>query len=268
MKRFSMLTIFVLGCCLIIAPKTKAETPYLEFSAGSELRANLNYAFMQQNTTTDSVKQKLYNHPDYILPKKPLFFSALIPGAGQLYCGSYLKSALFVGIEVGAWLMYANYHNQGKDKEKEYEAFADEYWDQDKWQAWFNNLSVEEKKVFSHSLPETKTQQYYEMIGKYNQFLVGWEGVDPNLTSKEIHEEQYNSPLREKYMDIRYDSNKMLKRANTGAYIAMFNHVLSAIDAAWTAKRHNSRLIQTSLRLENKYFNYEDHTMLTLKVNW
>ncbi len=29
----------------------------------------------------------------------------------------------------------------------------------------------------THSLPSTKTQQYYEMVGKYLQFVYGWKDI-------------------------------------------------------------------------------------------
>lgn len=272
MKNVSvMVIIFVLLFSAISFGKEASDVviaPYLGFTPRSEVHTSMMLSMQQQTNNTDSSFAALSNHPDYILPKKALLFSVLVPGAGELYTKSYLKAALFFGVEVGAWSMYALYHQKGNDKEKEYEAYANEYWDEDKWSAWFDNLTNQEQAVFSHSLPETKTQQYYEMIGKYNQFLVGWSGVDDNLTSTQIHEKQYDSALRQKYMDMRYDSNNMFKRANTGAYIAMFNHVLSAIDAAWTAKRHNNKLVHTSLRFENKYINDHDHTMLTLRMSW
>ena len=272
MKKSVFLSIILIfSTCSILMGKEVADvdtTPYLDFSPQSEMRSSMNLAMQQQNNEEDSSLVALHNHPDYILPKKALFFSVLIPGAGELYTKSYLKAALFFGIEVGAWTMYAIYNKKGNEKEDEFEAYANEYWDEDKWRAWYDNLTPEEQGVFSHSLPDTKTQQYYEMIGKYNQFLVGWKGVEKNLTSSQIHEEQFDSDLRQDYMDMRYDSNNMFKRANNGAYIAMFNHVLSAIDAAWTAKNHNKKLVQTSLRFENKYFNNHDHTMLSLKLRW
>ena len=139
-------------------------------------------------------------------------------------------------------------------------------WDEEKYKGWFNNLDSLQQKAFSHTLPDTKTQQYYEMIGKYDQFIVGWEGVDFYTPLEDIYD-IYND-YREHYMDMRYDSNKLFKRATTGAYLAMFNHILSAIDAAWTAKRHNSRIVRTAIRMENKKYDMQDIPMLTLKINW
>ncbi|MBD3287912.1 hypothetical protein GF337_03840 [candidate division KSB1 bacterium] len=262
---------------LVISPLTLAKepsanaTPFLEFSPMSEMRAEAQMAYQQRASAQrdTAALTALHNHPDYILPKKVLLFSAIIPGAGELFAGSYLKSALFFGIEVGAWAMYAYYNKQGNEKEDEFEAYADTYWDESKWVQWYGGLTDEEQDVFSHELPEEKTQQYYEMIGKYNQFLVGWDEVPIDLTTTEIHEPENTSPLREEYMDMRDESNQLFKRATSGIYIAMFNHVLSAIDAAWTAKRHNSKLvIETSLRMENKYFNNHNHQMLSLRVKW
>ena len=269
MKKYSIFFAFM----LFIATSTlgrdaKVYSPYLQASPETMMRANLNMAMQQQHSTKDSsVLIALRKHPDYIFPKKVLLFSAIIPGAGEVYCKSYLKGALFFGIEVGAWAMYSIYHQKGADKEKEYEAYADEYWDEDKWRAWFTNLPEDQQNNFSHSLPDTKTQQYYEMIGKYNQFLAGWQDVkEEELTPSNLFTS--TSALRDHYMDMRYDSNKMFKRAADGAYIAMFNHVLSAIDAAWTAKTHNKRIIKTKLRMETMRINYEDVPVLTLKIRW
>jgi len=260
--------IFVAVTLVFMFAQAEAQAQYLSATPGSEMRLEMNMEMQQETASPDSYLIALHSHPDYILPKKALLFSALIPGAGEIYCGSYLKGLLFLGLEAGAWTMYAVFTNKGNDKEDEFKAYANEYWDEDKWNAWFDNLTEEEQNVFSHSLPETKTQQYYEMIGKYNQFLVGWEGVPIDLTSSEIQLPENTSPLREDYMDMRYDSNQMFKRATTGAYLAMFNHLLSAIDAAWTAKRHNRGLITTSLRFENKNINSQSATFLTMQLNW
>jgi len=248
---------------------SQSLAPLLDFSPRSTMRSDLALS-LQQSTKIDSTYlMKLHNHPDYILPKKALLFSVLIPGSGELYCRSYIKSAAFFGIEVVAWTMYVVYNQQGQEKDDEFKDYANENWNEDKWLAWFNTLTPEQQGNFSHTLPETKTQQYYEMIGKYNQFLVGWKEVPIDLSYDDVQLKENTSPLREHYMDMRAESNKLLKRAMNGVYIAMFNHVISAIDAAWTAKQHNSKLnLNTSLRLDNRYINNENHTMLSLNINW
>ena len=69
-------------------------------------------------------------------------------------------------------------------------------------------------------------------------------------------------------MDMRAESNDLLGRARTGTTIAMINHLLSAIDAAWTAKIHNNRLLKTALRMEKIHFDYRTEPVLSLKFNW
>ncbi|HDP99526.1 MAG TPA: hypothetical protein ENN22_10150 [bacterium] len=231
-------------------------------------------------TAQDSVKlsreQQLSKLPGYKLPKKALFFSAVIPGAGELFVGSYWKAAAFFLAEVGAWTYYGVNHKKGKDKEDEYEVFADDYWNPDKWLSWYNGLDDNTKNTFTHAghmldlLNEGKrTQQYYEMIGKYSEFVVGWEGARTDLTLDELLEYRKNEiPIADDYMEMRAESNDLLRRARTGTTIAMINHLLSAIDAAWTAKIHNNRLLKTALKMEQIHFDNYIQPVLTLKMEW
>jgi len=75
-------------------------------------------------------------------------------------------------------------------------------------------------------------------------------------------------PIADDYMDMRAESNDLFSIARTGTTVAMINHLLSAIDAAWTAKIHNNRLLKTSMRIEQ--IRYANHTLpvFSLKFNW
>jgi hypothetical protein len=42
----------------------------------------------------------------------------------------------------------------------------------------------------SHHLPDTKTEQYYEMIGKYDQFRWGWDDYS-DYDKGSVHREEY-----------------------------------------------------------------------------
>ena len=90
----------------------------------------------------------------------------------------------------------------------------------------------------------TRTQQYYELIGKYDQFITGWKDVtDRNGNRVHFSEvdsaENFHSALRLEYEDQRHESNKYLKRAGNVAGLIFVNHVLSAIDAARVARARN-----------------------------
>ncbi len=238
----------------------------------------------QQDTTPLTREQQLARLPGYKLPKKALFFSALIPGAGELFVGSKLKAAAFFLVEVGAWTYYGVYHKKGAEKEDEFEKYADAHWDPLKWKSWYESegqslieLTGEDKYTHAQAMLELieagkKTQQYYEMIGKYSEFVVGWEGVDPNQSFATYEEMQQfrdsQVPVADEYMGMRDESNDLYHMARRGITIAMVNRLLSAIDAAWTAKIHNNRLLKTTLRMEQIYFVDRMEPVLSLKFSW
>jgi len=195
--------------------------------------------------------------------------SAAVPGAGQAYAGSYWKTIAFVGVEVASWVFYARWDRDGDDIKREFHQFADTHWREDEYWAWIalesglpptdmTALREWERTHFSHSLHEEKDQQYYEMIGKYDQFNIGWD--DTNTPRGR------DSVRRDYYETLRDKSNKAYKKAATCEMIALANHGLSALDAAWTVSRHNRRVVHTSLRIVPMP-QTGDH-MLSLRVNW
>lgn len=136
-----------------------------------------------------------------------VMFSLIIPGAGQLYSGSWLRAVPWFVIEVAGWAAYASFHGKGQDKTDEYEAYAGPRetpnnfsyrsymyaeWTVAKntgnssgtkftgsFDAW-QGLSWEERlgflqAPFTHDILDDDRQQYFEMIGKYfHQFGWGW----------------------------------------------------------------------------------------------
>ena len=171
--------------------------------------------------------------------KKAFLYSMIIPGSGEFYAGSKIKAAVFLGVDVALWAFYFNYHGKGTDKETEYQGFADQYWTEDQYIQWLiqtYNIQSDREKYWdpiakdsvylSHHLPDTKTDQYYEMIGKYEQFTGGW---GDNLDKREV------------YLGMRRDSNDLLNKAKYAAMFSLGNHILSAFDAAFTVKRYNRR---------------------------
>lgn len=196
--------------------------------------------------------------------KKGLLFSFLVPGSGEFYAHSWVKGFLFLGIEVGSWAAYSSYHSKGKDLETQYLAFADAHWDKGKWEQWWNSLSEADRAVYAHhQLPDSKTQQYYEMIGKYQKFNAGWDDVNwvPGLVETDTSQ---NSLY---YMDLRSKSNTNLKHATAFTAVALANHFLSAIDAAWSVNRRNKK-ITSSLKINYTLRNNQAQWVTTLSVNW
>jgi TM2 domain-containing membrane protein YozV len=176
--------------------------------------------------------------------KRAFAYSLLIPGSGEFYAGSKIKAVAFFGLDVALWALYFNYRGKGKDKEDDYREFADGHWSKDEYMQWLidtfgidtDTLSygkdpdTGEDLYFSHHLPDSKTGQYYEMIGKYEQFSWGWTDYDGE-----------NSTYRGGYLDMRRESNDLLNKATYSAMFSLANHILSAFDAAITVRNYNKK---------------------------
>jgi hypothetical protein len=212
---------------------------------------------------------------------KALLFSAVVPGTGQLYAGSYWKALGFVAVEAAAWYLYSDYYSDGNKIEDEFKAYADSHWSESKYWDWIahrSGLSREnvdalreyEHQAFSHGLHVDKDQQYYEMIGKYDQFNYGWSDIDASLVGQtEIAYWRKNpSQLRLYYEGRRNASNTALKHATTSLTVVMLNHLVSSMDAAWTVSRHNRAIAEASLYFEPKQMDQQRYTALTFRMDW
>ncbi|MBN1542527.1 hypothetical protein JW992_10305 [candidate division KSB1 bacterium] len=209
--------------------------------------------------------------------------SAVVPGAGQAYNGSWLKAAGFLAAEVAAWTLYAHYHDKGMEQEKEFHAYADRYWIEEDYWEWisigagipYNQENLEqlrawEGETFSHGLHRQKDQQYYEMIGKYHQFNAGWEDATRGIIIDGDYDIKGDiSSRRLIYEGMRDDSNRSLKHATSAASVALVNHLVSGLEAAWSISRDNKRRAHFGLRMEAvPSFDSEPTPVLSLRVIW
>ncbi|HNR66815.1 MAG TPA: hypothetical protein PKN24_02095 [bacterium] len=210
--------------------------------------------------------------------------SAAVPGAGQIYNGSWLKAAGFFAVEVAAWTLYAQFQDKGNSLEDDFHRFADEHWIEAEYWDWISTgsgipyseenmeqLRSWEQEHFSHGLHRNKDQQYYEMIGKYHQFNAGWDdatkGMSPDF-QPDYDSVRDISALRLDYEGMRDDSNRALKHATSAASVALVNHLVSGLEAAWSILRDNKRQMHTRLQMETVPFNAEPTAVLSLRLIW
>ncbi len=198
----------------------------------------------------------------YKSPAKAFFLSLAVPGLGQYYYGSKVKPFVFLGVEVAAWVMYFNWHGEGDDITSEFEAFNQAHWSRGSYEDYLyevygvtnDNEVPSGTSAITHHLPDTYTQQYYEMTGKYDQFAWGWddavfEGSDleahiANGTLVEIisGETTPYSANRVFYETRRNDANNAYDKATRMVYVALANRMVSAFEALFATKSRNNKL--------------------------
>ncbi len=209
-------------------------------------RLTNSYFVYQSGSTEEELTTDVYGFKGKSV-KRAFLYSLIVPGTGEFYAGSKIKAVLFFGLDVTLWSLYFNYHKKGKNKEDEYKGFADQHWVEEDYRDWLeDSLKIlsrsdrdsfwndEEKRYdwLSHHLPDKKDDQYYEMIGKYDQFMFGW---------NDFPEDALDQKRRNIYLDIRRDSNDWLNKAKYSAMFSLANHVLSAFDAAIAVKKFNKK---------------------------
>lgn len=207
--------------------------------------------------------------------------SLVVPGAGQVYDGGYWKAALFFAVEVGAWAMAYHYDKKGDQQTDYFQGYADQHWnvvqygqytegnlkpphspynwripgtegrppwEQVNW-AELNRMERDIGGYYSHTLPLHGEQQYYELIGKYPQFGQGWDDANLSLPPDYDIIKANLSPNYVYYGGERGKANDYYASASTFVTIALVNHVVSAIEAAWSAPRSNGVHAEAGLQV-------------------
>ena len=224
--------------------------------------------------------------------------SAVVPGAGEFYDESYIKSIAFIAIEAAAITVSVIYNKKGDDETNVFQNYADQNWSVVRYAKWtvthansinsgvdptqykvfyangtvdWNELNRLEEAIggyYSHKLPYHGEQQYYELIGKYPQYNVGWQqfGDDPNKAYT------YGDPLVPQfhdYSEMRGKANDLYNVASKAIVVVVVNHIISAIDAAWSAHSYNKDLeLHASLEQFNDGFKTVYYPQLNFKINF
>lgn len=195
---------------------------------------------------------------------KGVLLSLAVPGMGEIYSKSKIKGYIFAGIEAAAWISYILHNKKGEDWKQESLGFADKNWDYNRWQNWWNSLSAQDQERFPrYDLPEKGSGQYYEVIGKYGKFNAGWKDVNWISGLWETEE----SAASNYYANLRSNSNSEKKLAATSTIIVFTNHILSALDAAWTVNQYNKNF-KTRAKVNYVFINRQPAILACLSVDW
>lgn len=235
--------------------------------------------------------------------------SLLLPGAGEFYSGRYLKTGVFLAVEAAAIIVGLIYDKKGDQQTDDAHNYANgpNGWSVYRYANWtltnlkklnpslnpddyagkvirpdgsvdYDWLNKLESAVgvagttgsyYSHQLPPHGTQQYYELIGKYDQFNVGWRqfGLDPN--KEYIYGTTQNVPQFKEYSDMFYKADDYYNVAAKAVLVIVANHIISAFDAAWSARNYNKDLeVHASLENFNNGLTLYYYPQLNLQYNF
>jgi hypothetical protein len=224
--------------------------------------------------------------------------SFAVPGTGQIYTENYLKAGIFAAIEIGAIVLAVTYENKGDDQTEFFENYANKNWSAERYAKWtINNLNSlnptldpNEYELFdnngnvkwnelnrlegdigwyySHRLAPFGDQQYYEMIGKYSQFNVGWVEFGDENTPYDWNVDPVVDQFKY-YSNERGKANDFYNVSKWAVVAVVSNHFISALDAAWSASRFNKKLrINISVEEENLGYYKNYYPQLNLSYNF
>jgi hypothetical protein len=203
--------------------------------------------------------------------------SLVVPGAGEFYSESYLKSAIFLAAEAALWVLASTYDHKGDHQTDFFQNYANAHWSvvnyaqyalthyappggnyqviipgtealrgRYPWMcvnwAELNRMETDISataagQYYSHVLPAYNSQQYYELIGKYPEFNQGWDDAPASFN--------YGNQLSAEslyYDGQRGQANTYYTTASTYVAIVLLNHVVSVVDAVLTVGSYNRGL--------------------------
>jgi hypothetical protein len=246
----------------------------------NKVTGNFRWDILQQRQDTVSSGSSVFVHS--ARKENPFMnglYSLVLPGAGQFQTGRYTKAAVFLCAEI-ALVTYAVINNHNGDKKNgEFQLYAEAHWDAVRYAKWIETYGKAEygptnvtftqadydfigstknfskineweqgphKLGFSHQLPKFREQQYYELIGKYNQFKFGWDEYPRDANGIPASDGgRYDDLIPQQLKDYAVERGK----ANDYYYAASFavsalviNHVLSAVDAYLSTKSYNNEV--------------------------
>lgn len=207
--------------------------------------------------------------------KKAFFYSLALPGLGQYYAGSRVKPLIFFGVEAILWSGYFMYDGKGNDKRTEYQNFADEHYAWQDFIVWWEGLSENQQDSFSHTLPwdderntVIRNHEYYENIGKYDQFQIGWDDIPNHAYPPPFGDSAYYDGNRQTYLSLRRKSNDYFQNANTMIMLSLANRIVSAFEAALTAKNFNKGQKRFSFKVRTKDWGRGQIPMVTMSYRF
>lgn len=191
--------------------------------------------------------------------------SAILPGSGEAILG-YKRGYLMMAVDIFAWTQVSKYHNEGGDLREDYYDYADAHYTDARLVEGYNPTSEDQDRsgegaiyfpgygpIYDESelvnLPlyvtvESDRREYYENLGKWDQFIFGWDDYtrasvdhpehdyEPTMTISDLRQ-PWVSANRETYRSMRVASNDAFKSRDRWMYVNIGMRVFSVLQVAY-----------------------------------
>ena len=275
-----------------------------------------NFFFLDQDSLPAASEMVEQDDSLVVYPARPMLYSLILPGVGQWYNKSPAwKIGLFAGIEAASIFSRLQWRKKAEDIRLKYEIFADDNWDLETWisntlntplgnyadvhingthklilvlsgslaEQYGNYVSSDSLEnnvhwVYTGEVNVLRDRDFYENIGKYDQFVGGWEDVrsDWFWDEKKLEDSTelvIKTPMKVDYLDQRYVSNQMKSIAKYSITTLLFNHVFSGLEAVLTSqkkarKQQDTNEVETDLSLVYNPINRTGIGGISLTINF
>jgi len=208
----------------------------------------------------------------------PVLLSALVPGAGEIAAGHPWRGLPFVAADAATWIGYAHYRSEGRDWRRQYEDFANAHWNYDRFDdpngngepdtgeiwGWRQNL----ERYYGPSQPnpalrwydptapygcncpfiprEDDPQHYYENIGKYRYYWMGWDDWEYAGDANAVNSDSRSH--RREYGLMRIESNENFDNATRLIVVGMATRLASVVQTVFLVRGNLNAEQQFSVR--------------------
>lgn len=160
-------------------------------------------------------------------------FSAVLPGAGQIYAGEG-NAVLFALVEVAGWTVNRIFlHKARTERDRSASVAGDPADATSAWSFERYSEATGEDAAELRAIWAQDRQAFYEMIARDPAYQAGWN----------------DESMRSELFGIRDAARGYSDRAFTAGAVLWINHLLAAVDALRAARLHNV-MLQQNLELK------------------
>ena len=232
--------------------------------------------------------------------------SLIVPGYGQWKLNRKKRAVFFSTLELLFLSSWAYHKRKADSLDEDLKKFADENWNLYRW--WINtpqltssygdvicegthhlnifvggdNTTISSNDLCSNGwiegLEVVKDHEFYENIGKYDQFIAGWSDLfnsdgSQNWWNKDklvgtSSEVIVMTEKKSRYIDQRKKSNSAYSFASYMITGLMFNHFISAVDFFLISRINNKNNLNFSSNIKINSLIYDDYKGFSLRLRW